>query len=84
MQLPCALSEPADLAILPRVAAARRLASLEDEEAGALAEQYQLVSRHTSFVVVQVRADGEKAETLPELKAVGADAGGGMGGDVDS
>lgn len=71
MQLPCALSEPADLAILPRVAAARRLASLEDEEAGALAEQYQLVSRHTSFVVVQVRADGEKAETLPELKAVG-------------
>ncbi len=71
MQLPCAVSEPADLAILPRVAAARRLASLEDEEAGALAEQYQLVSRHTSFVVVQVRADGAKAETLPELKAVG-------------
>jgi Ca-activated chloride channel family protein len=71
MQLPCALSEPADLAILPRVAAARRLASLDDEEAGALAEQYQLVSRHTSFVVVQVRAEGEKAETLPELKAVG-------------
>ena len=71
MQLPCAVSEPADLPILPRVAAARRLASLEDEEAGALAEQYQLVSRHTSFVVVQVRADGAKAETLPELKAVG-------------
>ncbi|MSR10079.1 MAG: hypothetical protein EXR82_11280 [Gammaproteobacteria bacterium] len=71
MQLRCAAGDPVDLAILPRVAAARRLASLEDEEAGALAEQYQLVSRQTSFVVVQVRAEGEKAETLPELKAVG-------------
>lgn len=71
MQLPCAVSDPVNLEILPRVAAARRLASLDDEEAGALAEQYQLVSRHTSFVVVQTRAEGEKAETLPELKAVG-------------
>ncbi len=71
MQLRCAVSAPENLEILPRVTAARRLASLEAEEAGALAEQYQLVSRHTSFVVVQVRAEGEKAETLPELKAVG-------------
>ncbi len=71
MQLPCAVSDPVNLETLPRVAAARRLASLDDEEAGALAEQYQLVSAHTSFVVVQTRAEGEKAETLPELKAVG-------------
>ncbi|MCL4790823.1 MAG: VWA domain-containing protein [Gammaproteobacteria bacterium] len=71
MQLPCAVSDPVNLEILPRVAASRRLASLDDEEAGALAEQYQLVSAHTSFVVVQTRAEGEKAETLPELKAVG-------------
>ena len=71
MQLRCAVSDPVNMEILPRVAAARRLTSLEDEEAGALAEQYQLVSQHTSFVVVQVRAEGEKAEALPELKAVG-------------
>jgi hypothetical protein len=71
MQLRCAVSDPVNLEILPRVAAARRLTSLEEGEAGDLAEQYQLVSRHTSFVVVQVRAEGEKAGTLPELEAVG-------------
>lgn len=70
VQLCCALGEPLNLELLPRIAAARRLVALDEEEAGALAEQYQLVSRHTSFVVVQVRAENEKAETLPELKAV--------------
>lgn len=71
VQLGCALGEPLNLELLPRIAAARRLSTLDEEEAGALAEQYQLVSRHTSFVVVQVRAENETAETLPELKAVG-------------
>lgn len=70
VQLCCALGEPLNLELLPRIAAARRLSTLDEEEAGALAEQYQLVSEHTSFVVVQVRAEHEKAETLPELKAV--------------
>lgn len=70
MQLCCAVSGPVDLEILPRVAAARRLSALDHETAGALAEQYQLVSPHTSFVVVQDRAEGEKAAMLPTLKKV--------------
>lgn len=70
MQLRCGIGEPGDMDILPRVAAARRLASLEEEEAGALAERYQLVSRHTSFVVVRVLAEDEKAESLPVLHRV--------------
>jgi hypothetical protein len=86
MQLCCVLAEPLNLELLPRIAAARRLAALDEEEAGALAEQYQLVSQHTSFVVVQVRAEGEKAETLPELQTVAQmlAAGWGATGSVDS
>lgn len=71
LPLSCAVGNPMSLDILPRVAAARRLASLDEEEAATLAEQYQLVSRYTSFVVVKARAAGEKAAMLPELRAVG-------------
>lgn len=71
VQLSCAVANPMSLDILPRVAAARRLTSLDEEEAATLAEQYQLVSRYTSFVVVKARAESEKAAMLPELRAVG-------------
>lgn len=64
------LPAPTPHAMLPRLAAARRLPSLGEEEAAALAERYQLASRHTSFVVVQQRAADEKADKLPSLRAV--------------
>ena len=56
--------------VLARVAAARRLAALEDEAAAELAERYQLASRFTAFVVTVARAAGEQAQALPELRAV--------------
>jgi len=50
---------------LARLAAARRLGALDDEEAAALAERYQLASRWTAFVVVDERE--AKATQLPTL-----------------
>ena len=69
-QLRCALGPPTDVEALPRLAAGRRLVAMDDDEAAMLAERYQLVSRYTSFLVVQARADGAKAEGLPELRQV--------------
>lgn len=66
--------------VLPRLAAAKRLASLDDEEAAALAERYQLASVHTSFVVVQVRDAEGRATELPELRAVPQMLAAGWGG----
>ncbi|MEO8224910.1 MAG: hypothetical protein ABI661_08885, partial [Gammaproteobacteria bacterium] len=57
-------------AVLPRLAAARRLPHLDVEEATALAERYQLPSAYTSFVVVQLREGAEKSNQLPTLAAV--------------
>ena len=74
------LGEAVGLELLPRVAAARRLATLPEAEAAQLAEQHQLATRWTSFVVVQVRADGEKAEGLPELRKVPQMLAAGWGG----
>ncbi|MCC7463246.1 MAG: VWA domain-containing protein [Gammaproteobacteria bacterium] len=54
--------------VLPRLAAARRLPSMPDKDAEALAVRYQLVSPHTSFVLVAERAD--KAAGLPDTIAV--------------
>lgn len=56
--------------LLPRLAAARRLASVDEDEALALAVKYQLATAHTSFVVVAERMDGEKATDLPTTVAV--------------
>lgn len=69
-QVRCPLTPPTDVEALPRLAAGRRLATMDDDEAATLAERYQLASRYTSFLVVQARADGEKAEGLPELRQV--------------
>lgn len=57
---------PTDLA---RMAAADRLRRLRDkdgEKGRQLAVDYQLLSRWTSCVLVDERADGDKADTLPE------------------
>jgi len=56
--------------LLPRLAAARRIAALTEDEARKLAVQYQLATEYTSFVVVAERADGEKATDLPTTVAV--------------
>jgi Ca-activated chloride channel family protein len=56
--------------LLPRLAAARRLASLAADEARDLAVKYQLACAFTSFVVVAERTDGEKAQGLPATVAV--------------
>jgi Ca-activated chloride channel homolog len=56
--------------LLPRLAAARRISSLDEAAACDLAVRYQLATAHTSFVVVAERADGEKATDLPATVAV--------------
>ena len=65
---PWPVAETADT--LPRLAAARRIAQLSAEDATALAVEYQLVTPHTHFLMVDVRAEGEKATELPELRTV--------------
>ncbi|MFZ1642952.1 MAG: VIT domain-containing protein [Candidatus Contendobacter sp.] len=65
---PWPVAETADT--LSRLAAARRIAQLSAEDATALAVDYQLVTPHTHFLMVDVRAEGEKAMDLPELRTV--------------
>ena len=68
---------------LARLAAAKRINELEDkEQIVRIACDYQLMSRHTNYIMVDVRADGDKAEDLPELRKVPnmlAEGWGGMG-----
>jgi len=66
---------------LARMAAASRLEILQDEnEATNLAVRYQLVSENTNCIVIDIHADGEKAEGLPELYKVRQIAAAGWGG----
>ncbi len=52
-----------------RVAAALEIAALEDPEAiAALGVKYQLMTRFTNCLAVDVRAEGEKAADLPALR----------------
>jgi len=55
---------------LPRVAAAGRLAGLQDEAATKLAVDYQLMSRHTNCVLVHQRAEADKATDDAQLHRV--------------
>jgi Ca-activated chloride channel family protein len=55
---------------LARLAAGWRLAELNEEQAAALAERHQLVSRFTSLVLVKQRAAGEQAKDLPALRPI--------------
>ncbi|MEE8271653.1 MAG: VIT and VWA domain-containing protein, partial [Alphaproteobacteria bacterium] len=56
---------------LARVAAARRMSAMEDDTAAAdRAVRYQLMSRWTNYLVIHVRAEGERADDLPELRKV--------------
>jgi Ca-activated chloride channel family protein len=67
--------------VLPRLCAAQRLLDTTDEaRQRALALQYQLVTPHTNFILVQQRAEGEKAQDLPLLQQVAQMQAAGVGG----
>jgi hypothetical protein len=67
--------------ILPRLCAAQRLMDTTDEERQrAMALQYQLVTKHTNFILVHERADGEKAQDMPRLAQVAQMHAAGVGG----
>ncbi len=55
---------------LPRVAAHARLPALASKEAMDLAVHHQLVTEHTSFILVYDRDENEKATELPGLRTV--------------
>ncbi len=65
---------------LPRMAASWRIPGLAAEAATALAVEYQLVTTHTHFLMVDVRAEGEKPQDLPELRTVSHLLAAGWGG----
>lgn len=80
-QLQCPL--PAVTAVqdsLARLAAERRLAGLGVDAATRLATQYQLVTEHTSCVVVLERAEDERAAGMPALRVVPQMLAAGWGG----
>jgi Ca-activated chloride channel homolog len=67
--------------ILPRLCAAQRLLDTSDEaRQSALAVQYQLVTKHTNFILVHERAAGDKAQDLPLLQQVAQMQAAGVGG----
>jgi hypothetical protein len=66
--------------LLPRLAAMRRLAVLDETAATDLALRYQLATRHTSLVVVAERAAGEKLDALPATISVPQMLAAGWGG----
>jgi Ca-activated chloride channel family protein len=65
---------------LPRVIAARRLASASDEEALQLALRYRLLTRQTAMVAIDRRAEDEKTDELPEMIQVPQMLAAGWGG----
>lgn len=75
---PWPVTETADT--LPRLAAARRIAQLSAEDAAALAVDYQLVTPHTHFLMVDMRDEDQKATELPELRTVPHRLAAGWGG----
>lgn len=58
------------LSNLPRVAAYTRLTTLDPKEASDLAGHYQLVTEHTSCVLVFDREEGQKSGEVPALRKV--------------
>jgi Ca-activated chloride channel family protein len=59
---------------LPRVAIAERINEIDDTQNSTLAEalaiDYQLVTKHTNFLILDVKAVDDKAEDLPQLAQV--------------
>lgn len=71
-------------AVLPRVAAATRIHgtshSDDSSDTTAFAVAYQLVTPHTSFLLIHERADHDKAHDMPALHKVGQMVPAGWGG----
>ena len=65
---------------LPRVAAHTRLTSLDSKEATELAGSYQLVTEHTSCVLVFDREEDQKSAEVPALRKVPQMLAAGWGG----
>ncbi len=57
---------------LPRLAAARRIATSSEQEALKLAVSYQLMSKQTNCILVHQRAEADKATDQAELHRVGS------------
>jgi Ca-activated chloride channel family protein len=55
---------------VPRIAAARRLATADAAQASTLAVAYQLMSRHTNCILVHERAEADKVRAPAELQPV--------------
>ncbi|MCK5228973.1 MAG: VWA domain-containing protein, partial [Desulfobulbaceae bacterium] len=55
---------------LARMAMCQSLGDQDEKAATALAVRYQLITRHTNYIVVDVRAEGEKGGELPTLRKV--------------
>jgi len=73
----------ASWAALPRVAAAARIEDLDKERpalAEELANRYQLVTKHTNFLILDVREEDKKAADMPELVKVSQMLAAGWGG----
>ena len=67
--------------VLPRLCAAQRMLDITDEERQrSMALQYQLVTKHTNFILVHERNEGEKAEDLPKLQQIAQMQAAGAGG----
>ncbi len=55
---------------LARIAAARRIAALDQPQAQQLAIDYQVLTKHTNCILVHERAEADKATELAELHRV--------------
>ncbi len=59
-----------DSDLIPRLGAAQRLRTMSDEDQTTLAINYQLITRHTNYLLTYIRPEEEKATGLPELQKV--------------
>ena len=69
-----------DLSTVARIAAAARMGELDETAALDTALRYRLVSPWTNWLVIDVRADGEKSLDLPALRKVPQTLAAGWGG----
>jgi Ca-activated chloride channel family protein len=69
---------------LPRIAVAERINEIDDTPNSTLSEalaiDYQLVTKHTNFLILDVKAEDDKAEDLPQLAQVRQMLAAGWGG----
>jgi len=69
-----------DLSTVARIAASARMGELDETAALDTALRYRLVSPWTNWLVIDVRADGEKSLDLPALRKVPQTLAAGWGG----